>query len=243
MKQQIIFLFSFISAIFCNAQTDVSDQLTQIVNNRYPEVNDSYESIAKIISEEIPLNEKGEFVYSEIIEFENKSKESIFESILSWQKQTFNKKNSKITKEDLSSGRIIIQDHIKLLKKSDNSAKAVLLTGRTDYTLIVKPIIQIDIKEGRVRITCKLSEYEVSMRTKNMIGIPSPFKKTKHLQLADVQPYANKALEKGKWYSSEDFAVYPFLGLIYSRCYLDLYIDSLKEAVKKDTASNENDDW
>lgn len=235
-----IFIFSLIFAnTFCTlnikAQNDYVGPITKIVEQKYhietqagkhKKVSD--EMVKKIISEsnkiaqEIPLAANGNFVYYDIIECPNQTKGEIFFNIKNWLTQTVLGQNTKITVSDEKLGKIVMNDYVKLYEATHGTINF------TDYRLYIHPIIQIDVKDGKARMTCSIPYYEVEKDAKAGNGLIGLFmSKDKVWKFGNCPPYSPVTKETKK------YQFYTYLGLLYARCYLDVYIDSFKTILQQ----------
>ena len=151
MKRFLISFSLFILAVSAYSQLLTSEKLLNYKNSQYGDTK--WKQLALQIKDEIPLNEEKDLVYISFVNVPGATAEDIFSTLKLWAVEKFSCSECAIKVMDKELRCIIIQDYIdKIIKKGE--------TGLSD-DVSLKPIIRIDIKDGKVRITCTNSTYYV----------------------------------------------------------------------------------
>lgn len=152
MKKLFTFaLFLGLSSITW-AQLVTSEQLMTMKFQQFG--NQSYKSIAKSIAEHSTLDKNRAINYSKVVEIPGKSKEELYETARKWVASNFSASNCDIRLMDKEMGCVIVQGYV--------AGVANKTTLNNIYSVNLRPVLKIDIKEERVRITFTLSSYSVS---------------------------------------------------------------------------------
>lgn len=101
----------------------------------------------------------GSIHYISIVEDLSMDKSQLFQKFKLWATNNFNRSDSNIKLLDENAGSIIIQEAVKNI--IDN------VGGMYNFTISIYPIIKIDLKDGRCRITFTLSSYKILRESKS----------------------------------------------------------------------------
>lgn len=113
----------------------------------------SWSVAAKDISNKYQLNDNGELAISIIKEYPDKSKSQLYSRILNWIISMNSNAKSAILSKDEEKGTILTRCYL------PNIAKRTM--GDNSYRVSIRPLLRFDFKEGRVRFTYTLQNYEV----------------------------------------------------------------------------------
>ena len=246
MKKLFVFislvLFSFFTL---NAQVIKVDDLEKYAKQRY---GDKWLDAAANLASELTLDQNKSLTYQEIIQCPGMSKNQIYVLMNYWVTATFAGQQSAITMNDKESGTIIFNATI------DNIAQH---TGTlSEYSVSITPVIKIDIKDQRLRVTYTVQNYDVLDNVgagwigalgrddnvgRNTYGDPKRMKKDatdrnlrdEHWEIAKHYPF--KAKDNKKRTSSK--------ALVMTHAYSNVIMDKIENAVKRGIVGNENDDW
>lgn len=228
MKRFFISFLTFFFAISSYSQLFTTGEL---VNNKYRLYGDvKWKQLAFQIKEEIPLNEEKDLVYTSVVNIPGATAEEIFNKLKVWVVEIFSCPECAIKVMDKELGCIIIQDYIeKIIQKGETAIS-------DDVTL--KPLIRIDIKNERVRITCTHSVYYV-----RQIYYPSIFAPAQN----DIQPKISqcyplvKESESDKSYVTDKKANCKALVLTHLSSLL--YLKEIENVLTNKSNSSNEDDW
>ena len=113
---------------------------------------DKWLDAAKNLAEELTLDKNESLTYQQVILAEGKTKEQLYVALNYWATATFKDHNA-ITLNDKEAGCIIISSTI---------SNIVEHTGTLNkYSVSITPVIRLDIKEGRVRVTYTVQNYDI----------------------------------------------------------------------------------
>jgi len=160
-----------------------------------------------------------------------------------WATATF-KDNQAITLNDKDAGCIIISSTIKNIAQHTGTLNK--------YSVSITPIIRIDIKEGRIRVTYTVQTYDVLADISG--GWLSPTddaKKTYGDSKRKADDKTNANLYDEQWEIAHH---YPFVqkdaqkrtcakALVMTHAYSNAVIDKIEEAVKNGLVGNDDEDW
>lgn len=223
------------------AQIMKAADLEKYAKERY---GDKWLDAAANLATSITLDKNQSITYQEVIEAPGKTKQQLYVAVNYWATATFKDKQA-ITLNDKDAGCIIISstipnivEHIGTLNK---------------YSVSITPVIRIDIKDGRLRVTYTVQSYDIladisggwlSMAAENDRRTYGDSKRKK-------DDKTNENLYDEQW---EIARHYPFVqkdaqkrtcakALVMAHAYSNAVIDKIEEAVKNGIVGNDNDDW
>lgn len=204
---------------------------------------DKWLDAAKNLAEELTLDKNESLTYQQVILAEGKTKEQLYVALNYWATATFKDHNA-ITLNDKEAGCIIISSTI---------SNIVEHTGTLNkYSVSITPVIRLDIKEGRVRVTYTVQNYDILRDISG--GWLSPVDK-------DDKTFGDSKRKKGDMTNAslydEQWEIarhYPFVqkdaqkrtcakALVMTHAYSNAIIDKVEEALKNGIVGNEDDDW
>jgi hypothetical protein len=227
-------------SIGTQAQVMKSADLEKYAKEKY---GDKWLDAAKNLAEGLVLDKNQSLTYQQVIEAPGKTKEQLYVALNYWATATFNDKQA-ITLNDKDAGCIIISSTIPSIVEHTGTLNK--------YTVSITPVIRIDIKEGRVRVTYTVQNYDILQDVSG--GWLSPTDK-------NDKPYqdgkrkkddkTNANLYDEQW---EIARHYPFVekdaqkrtcakALVMTHAYSNAIIDKVEEALKNGIVGNDDDDW
>ena len=223
------------------AQIMKAADLEKYAKERY---GDKWLDAAANLATSITLDKNQSITYQEVIEAPGKTKQQLYVAVNYWATATFKDKQA-ITLNDKDAGCIIISstipnivEHIGTLNK---------------YSVSITPVIRIDIKDGRLRVTYTVQSYDIladisggwlSMAAENDRRTYGDSKRKK-----DDKTNAN--LYDEQWEIAHH---YPFVekdskkrtcakALVMTHAYSNAIIDKVEEALKNGIVGNDDEDW
>ena len=160
-----------------------------------------------------------------------------------WVTSTFKDKQA-ITLNDKDAGCIIVSSTIA------NIAEHMGTLNK--YSVSITPVIRLDIKEGRVRVTYTVQNYDVLADISGgWLSPTSDDKKTYGDSKRKAEDKTNANLYDEQWEIAQH---YPFVpkdnkkrtcakALVMTHAYSNAIMDKVEEAVKNGIVGNEDDDW
>jgi hypothetical protein len=148
-KKLLLIAALFMAALSASAQIMKAEDLEKYAKERY---GDKWVDAAANLGSQITFDKNQSITYQEVIQCPGKTKEQLYIMLNYWVTATFKDKQA-ITLNDKESGTIIISSTI------DDIASHTGTINR--YIVSITPIIKIDIKEGRIRVTYTVQNYDI----------------------------------------------------------------------------------
>lgn len=233
--------FAFINNVATvQAQIMKASDLEKYAKERYGE---KWLDAAKNLAENIVLDKNESLTYQEVIEAKGKTKQQLYVALNYWATATF-KDHQAITLNDKEAGCIIISSTIPNIVEHMGTLNK--------YSVSITPVIRIDIKEGRVRVTYTVQNYDILADISGgWFGVPDKEHKTYGDSKRKADDKTNAMLYDDKW---EIARHYPFVekdpqkrtcakALVMTHAYSNAIMDKVEEALKNGIVGNEDDDW
>ena len=216
----------FVATICTNAQIMKTEELETYAKEQYGE---KWVEAAENLSETLTLDKNNSLSYVRVIECGEATKEQLYVILNYWFTMTFNDANAVIKLNDKESGCIIGQGYL--------SNIAGHIGGMNSYAVSARPIIKVDIKDKKIRVTYTVQNFEIEKLAGG--GIVGALAGTRATRVSDKWlieecfPFAKK--DKHKKTSCK--------ALIMVHAYSSVILDKIEEAVKNGLSGNENEDW
>ena len=248
------YVFIFFAAIFAafgiidtQAQVMKTSDLEKYAKERY---GDKWLDAAKNLVTDLTLDRNESLTYQQVIEAPGKSKEQLYVALNYWATATFKDKQA-ITLNDKDAGCIIISSTIDAIADHTGTLNR--------YVVSITPVIKIDIKEGKVRVTYTVQNYDILKaesagwiggildNSENRTERQNYYGDGKRLKGDNT----DRRLYDEQW---EIIKHYPFVekdnkkrtcskALVMTHAYSNAIIDKIEEAVKNGIVGNEDDEW
>ncbi len=247
MKKIRLFMFTAIMMVFgtftVQAQVMKSADLEKYAKQRY---GDKWLDAAYNLSKDLTLDKNQSLTYQEVIQAPGKTKQQLYVALNYWATATFRDKQN-ITLNDKEAGCIIITSTMRNIAEHMGTV--------SKYSISITPVIRLDIKDGKVRVTYTVQNYEV------LDDISGGF-----LGGLMKDPYDNRSVGDSKRKADdktnpylydrqwEIAKHYPFVlkdaqkrtcakALVMTHAYSNAIIDKVEEALKNGIVGNDNEDW
>lgn len=229
-----------LAAVGVSAQVMKAADLEKYAKEKY---GDKWLDAAMTLSKGLVLDKNQSLTYQQVIEVPGKTREQLYVALNYWATATFKDKQA-ITLNDKDAGCIIISSAI---------SNIVEHTGTLNkYSVSINPLIRIDIKEGRIRVTYTVQNYDVLADISG--GWLSPTDKDRRTfgdSKRKKDDKTNAYLYDEQW---EIARHYPFVekdrqkrtcakALVMTHAYSNAIMDKVEEAVKNGIVGNEDDNW
>lgn len=240
MKTKLLFLLvTLFSTIGANSQVMRTEELEKYAKERYGE---KWTEAAENLASQLVLDKNNSLTYEQIIDCGEATKEQLYVILNYWFTATFNDANSVIKLNDKELGTIIAEGYVADI--------AGHMGGMNSYNINIQPLIKVDIKDKRIRVTYTVQYYDVKKLSGGGIwsavgesmgtlgGNPTPARKElleEHWGLETCFPFVKKDKHKAKKTSSK--------ALVMTHAYSNVIMDKIEEVVKNGLVGNENDDW
>ena len=233
-------ILTFCGALNAQAQVMKTADLEKYAKQKY---GDKWLDAAKNLASNLSLDKNESLTYQQVIEAPGKTKAQLYVALNYWVTATF-KDHSAITLNDKEAGCIIVSSTIK------NIAEHIGTLNK--YSVSITPVIRLDIKDGKVRVTYTVQTYDVLADISG--GWLTPVEsdsKTYGDSKRKADDKTNANLYDEQW---EIARHYPFVekdaqkrtcskALVMTHAYSNAIIDKVEEAVKNGIVGNEDDDW
>ena len=243
MKLQVKWMFAailFVGAIGAQAQVMKSADLEKYAKEKY---GDKWLDAAKNLSQVLSLDKNESLTYQQVIEAPGKTKQQLYVALNYWATATFKDKQA-ITLNDKEAGCIIISSTIRNIAEHTGTFNK--------YSVNITPVIRLDIKDGKVRVTYTVQSYDVLADISG--GWLSPTddsQKTYGDSKRKNDDKTNANLYDEQWEIAKH---YPFVekdaqkrtcakAIVMTHAYSNAVLDKVEEAIKNGIVGNEDEDW
>ena len=243
MKLQVKWMFAailFVGAIGAQAQVMKSSDLEKYAKEKY---GDKWLDAAKNLSQVLSLDKNESLTYQQVIEAPGKTKQQLYVALNNWATATFKDKQA-ITLNDKDAGCIIISSTIRNIAEHTGTFNK--------YSVNITPVIRLDIKDGKVRVTYTVQSYDVLADISG--GWLSPTddsQKTYGDSKRKNDDKTNANLYDEQWEIAKH---YPFVekdaqkrtcakAIVMTHAYSNAVLDKVEEAIKNGIVGNEDEDW
>ena len=239
-KKIITSLIALLVSSICMAQVMKATDLEKYAKQKY---GDKWLDAAMNLAGSLTLDKNESLTYQQVIEAPGKTKAQLYVALNYGVTATF-KDKSAITLNDKEAGCIIVSSTIK------NIAEHMGTLNK--YSVSITPVIRLDIKDGKTRVTYTVQTYDVLADISG--GWITPVesdKKTYGDSKRKGDDKTNANLYDEQW---EIARHYPFVekdpqkrtcskALVMTHAYSNAIIDKVEEAIKHGIVGNEDDDW
>jgi len=218
----------FFVHVCVNAQIMRAEELEKYAVEKY---GDDWTEAAENLVKELSLDKNQSLTYVQVIPCEDKTKDQLYILLNYWFTASFNDANSVIKLNDKESGTIIATGYVANIAGHSG--------GMNSYRVNIKPVIKTDIKDGKIRVTYTVQNYDVEKFVGGgVLGAMSGARAAKSSEkwtLDSCYPFVKKDGHKAKRTSSK--------ALVMTHAYSNVIMDKIEEAVKNGLSGNEGDDW
>ncbi|MBO7139005.1 MAG: DUF4468 domain-containing protein [Prevotella sp.] len=232
---------------YIQAQVMKAADLEKYAKQRY---GDKWLDAAANLASTLTLDKNESLTYQQVIEAPGKTKQQIYVALNYWATATFKDKQA-ITLNDKDAGCIIISATI------DGIADHTGTLNR--YIVSITPIIKIDIKDGRVRVTYTVQNYDIlKAEDAGWLGVladNSDNRQSKQNIYSDGKRMKDDKTDRRLYDEQWEIAHhYPFVekdnkkrtcskALVMTHAYSNAIMDKVEEALKNGIVGNEDEDW
>jgi hypothetical protein len=221
--------------------------LEKYAKNKY---GDKWLDAAANLAGSLTLDKNESLTYQQVIEAPGKTKQQLYVALNYWVTATFKDKQA-ITLNDKDAGCIIVSSTI------DGIADHTGTVNR--YIVSITPIIRLDIKDGRVRVTYTVQNYDIlKAEDAGWLGllVDNSDNRQSHQNIySDGKRMKGDKTDRRLYDEQWEIARhYPFVekdtrkrtcskALVMTHAYSNAIIDKVEEALKNGIVGNEDDDW
>lgn len=228
--KKLLFLMTAIlfAAVSVNAQVMRAEELEKYAKEKY---GDKWTEAAENLAAQLTLDKNNSLTYVQVIDCGESTKEQLYITLNYWFTATFNDANSVVKLNDKEMGVIIAEGYVADIANHTG--------GANSYNVNIRPIIKVDIKDNRIRVTYTIQYYDVVKAIgggiMGALGGTIPQMSHEKWGLETCYPFVAKDEHKAKKTSSK--------ALVMAHAYSNVIMDKIEEAVKNGLVGNENDDW
>ena len=240
-------ILTFCGSLFVQAQVMKASDLEKYAKQKY---GDKWLDAAANLSSGLLLDKNQSLTYQQVVEVPGKTKQQLYVDLNYWATATFKDKQA-ITLNDKEAGCIIVSSTI------DGIADHTGTVNR--YVVSITPIIRLDIKDGRIRVTFTVQNYDI-LKAEDAGWIGGLFDNSDNRQnhqnvYSDGKRMKDDKTDRRLYDEQWEIAKhYPFVlkdpqkrtcakALVMTHAYSNAIIDKVEEAVKNGIVGNEDDDW
>ena len=247
MKQTLKLWVLAAILVICGAMTTQAQVMKTADLEKYAKekYGEKWLDAAKNLAEGLTLDKNESLTYQQVIQAEGKTKEQLYVALNYWATATFKNHNA-ITLNDKEAGCIIIFSTIPGIVEHMGTI--------SKYTVSITPVIRLDIKEGRVRVTFTVQNYDIlNDISGGWFGVTPDGEKNKSYGDGKRKrdDKTNVSLYDEQWEIAKH---YPFVekdaqkrtcakALVMTHAYSNAIIDKVEEALKNGIVGNEDEDW
>lgn len=229
------------------AQVMKPADLEKYAKNRY---GDKWLDAAKNLASQLVLDKNESLTYQQVIEAPGKTKQQLYVALNYWVTATFKDKQA-ITLNDKDAGCIIISSTMPGIADHTGTLNR--------YVVSITPVIRIDIKEGRVRVTYTVQSYDI-LKAEDAGWLGGVFdnsdNRNSHQNVwSDGKRMKDDKTDRRLYDEQWEIAKhYPFVekdnkkrtcakALIMTHAYSNAILDKIEEAMKNGIVGNDDEDW
>ena len=230
MKKTLLLLLTILGfSLSSTAQIMRAEELEKYAKEQYGE---KWTEAAENLAQNLVLDKNNSLTYVQVIPCEGLTKEQLYVTLNYWFTATFNDANSVIKLNDKELGVIIAEGYVADI--------ASHVGGMSAYNVNIRPIIKVDIKDNKIRVTYTVQYYEVEKAIGGGIiaafgdgTMPSVSREKWGLETCF--PFVKKDEHKAKKTSSK--------ALVMAHAYSNVIMDKIEETAKNGLVGNEDDNW
>ena len=246
-------LFVLLGMMLCAGSADVFGQamkaadLEKYAKQRY---GDKWLDAAMNLSKELVLDKNESLTYQEVVPAPGKTKSQLYVALNYWATATFQDKQN-ITLNDKEAGCIIISSPI--------NGIADHMGTMNRYVVNITPIIRLDIKDEKVRVTYTVQTYDILKASDagwiGMLADNSNNRQNNQNIYSDGKRMKDDMTDRRLFDEQWEIAKhYPFVekdaqkrtcskALVMTHAYSNAILDKVTEAVRNGVVGGEDDDW
>lgn len=235
-----VIAFVFVTVMGVQAQVMKAADLEKYAKQRYGE---KWLDAALNLSKDLVLDKNESLTYQQVIQAPGKTRQQLYVALNYWVTATF-KDNGAITLNDKEAGCIIVSSTIKNIAEHTGTLNK--------YSVCITPVIRLDIKDGKVRVTYTVQNYDILADISGgWLTVLASDEKTFGDSKRKKDDKTNGFLYDEQWEIAKH---YPFVekdvkkrtcakALVMTHAYSNAIMDKVEEALKNGMVGNEDEDW
>ena len=237
-------ILTFCGSMGVQAQVMKAADLEKYAKSKY---GDKWLDAAANLASSLTLDKNQSLTYQQVIEAPGKTRQQLYVALNYWVTATFKDKQA-ITLNDKDAGCIIVSSTI------DGIADHTGTLNR--YVVSITPVIRLDIKDGRVRVTYTVQSYDILKAEDagwlgGLLDDSRQDKDNRNYRSDGKHDATDRRLYDEQWEIAKH---YPFVpkdaqkrtcskALVMTHAYSNAIIDKVEEALKNGIVGNEDEDW
>ena len=231
--------------VLCGTQTVQAQVMKTADLEKYAKqkYGDKWLDAARNLASDMSFDKNQSLSYQQVIEAPGKTREQLYVNLNYWAVATFKDKQA-ITLNDKEAGCIIVSSTMKNIVEHTGTINS--------YSVSITPVIRIDIKDGKVRVTYTVQNYDIlADRSGGWFGTTDKKNRTYGDSKRKEEDKTNENLYDEQW---EILKHYPFVekdaqkrtcakALVMTHAYSNAVLDKINEAIKNGMVGNDDDDW
>ena len=221
------------------AQVMKAADLEKYAKQKY---GDKWLDAAKNLANDMSFDKNQSLSYQQVIEAPGKTREQLYVNLNYWAVATFKDKQA-ITLNDKDAGCIIISSTIPNIVSHMGTL--------SKYSVSITPVIRLDIKEGRIRVTYTVQNYDILRDISGGWLTIGSDERTHGDSKRKKDDKTNENLYDEQWEIAKH---YPFVekdpqkrtcakALVMTHAYSNAIIDKVEEALRNGLIGNDDEDW
>ena len=235
-----VIAFVFVTVMGVQAQVMKAADLEKYAKQRYGE---KWLDAALNLSKDLVLDKNESLTYQQVVQAPGKTRQQLYVALNYWVTATF-KDNGAITLNDKEAGCIIVSSTIKNIAEHTGTLNK--------YSVCITPVIRLDIKDGKVRVTYTVQNYDILADISGgWLTVLASDEKTFCDSKRKKDDKTNGFLYDEQWEIAKH---YPFVekdvkkrtcakALVMTHAYSNAIMDKVEEALKNGMVGNEDEDW
>ena len=235
-----VIAFVFVTVMGVQAQVMKAADLEKYAKQRYGE---KWLDAALNLSKDLVLDKNESLTYQQVIQAPGKTRQQLYVTLNYWVTATF-RDNGAITLNDKEAGCIIVSSTIKNIAEHTGTLNK--------YSVCITPVIRLDIKDGKVRVTYTVQNYDILADISGgWLTVLASDEKTFGDSKRKKDDKTNGFLYDEQWEIAKH---YPFVekdvkkrtcakALVMTHAYSNAIMDKVEEALKNGMVGNEDEDW
>jgi len=240
-KLFMILVVALMATLNMNAQVMKAADLEKYAKERYGE---KWLEAAANLAKTLVLDKNESLTYQQVIEVPGKTRQQLYVALNYWAAATFKDKQA-ITLNDKEAGCIIITSTIQNIANHTGTFNS--------YSVSITPVIRLDIKDGKIRVTYTVQNYDILADISGgwLSSSESVNSSTYGDSKRKAEDKTNSNLYDEQWEIAQH---YPFVekdlqkrtcakALVMTHAYSNAVLDKVEEAIKNGLVGNDNEDW
>lgn len=224
MRKSILLLACLFSVVIAHGQIVDADGLnarkTQMFGSK------SWKSIATEIATHLSLDDRKAINYVKVIDLPNNTESQLFEKAKRWANNTFNTSECMVRSIDDSNHSIIVQGYV------NNAVEHI--GGSNIYYINLRPIVRIQVKNEKARVTFTMPAYNVHKEEKS----GSLFRPNSH---------SEEIWDISKCYPFDRYSdlheITSAKALVMTHLCATRYMEIIEGVLRSQLLPNDNNDW